>query len=315
MAPAAASSLECAMEPVTQCPLCGRDNARTLFEGYDDRHGYGATISVRYCSSCDFTFLAMKPEARRIPELYETYYAGHTESISHVGSRRSALHSLIYWLIGDPHPVRRARVTDTMLDVGCGAGFTLATASAMGSSVVGIDPNRQVCRELRSQGYEVFPGTLLGCPHLEGRTFSMIVMDQVIEHCGDPVAEFVAAKQFLAPGGTLVVATPNLRSILRSVFRSNWIQWHIPYHLCLFSPASLRRAAHLAGLKVTSCRNITPSSWLLSQLVFRRPARGTVNHTFRLEFPVWVRALVGPIARLLDILARGEVLLAELAPM
>jgi SAM-dependent methyltransferase len=70
--------------------------------------------------------------------------------------------------------------------------------------------------------------------------FDAIVMVEVIEHLEEPVKVMESAMRLLAPGGSVIVSTPN-----RSYFapKSGWTTALPPVHLWWFSEGSMRAIA------------------------------------------------------------------------
>jgi SAM-dependent methyltransferase len=72
----------------------------------------------------------------------------------------------------------------------------------------------------------------------------------VIEHVDDPQAFARRAGELLAPGGLLVIATPNWDSADARRLREHWGGNHIPRHWTLYDPATLGALAESVGLAV-----------------------------------------------------------------
>jgi SAM-dependent methyltransferase len=77
--------------------------------------------------------------------------------------------------------------------------------------------------------------------------FSHIFMVEVIEHLLEPVAELKTLKNLLAPGGKLIVTTPNASGWRARLAGTEWREAQNPTHIQLFSPLSLRRCLQSAG--------------------------------------------------------------------
>jgi 2-polyprenyl-6-hydroxyphenyl methylase/3-demethylubiquinone-9 3-methyltransferase len=97
------------------------------------------------------------------------------------------------------------------LDVGCGAGLLAEPLARLGAKVTGVDAAAEVIdvarRHAGSSGLDIDyqAGDVLD---IQGQ-FDLITAMEVIEHVADP-AEFLGAlARRLAPGGLVVLSTPN----------------------------------------------------------------------------------------------------------
>ena len=136
-----------------------------------------------------------------------------------------------------------------LLDLGCGSGQFLVEMRACGWEAHGLDADARAAEACRSIGLQVQPGMLAENTFSPG-FFSAITLNHVIEHLHDPVATLRLCFKFLQPGGTLWIATPNLKSQGHTRFGRNWFALDPPRHLILFTPASLRGALEEAGFEV-----------------------------------------------------------------
>ena len=102
----------------------------------------------------------------------------------------------------------------TALDVGCGAGLLTEPLARLGATVTGIDAAAELVEVARehaaAQGLEIDyrGGDVQG---LDGK-FDLVTAMEVIEHVADPAAFLKALAARLAPGGLLVLSTPNATS-------------------------------------------------------------------------------------------------------
>lgn len=168
-----------------------------------------------------------------------------------VGWWRGARSSATFWV---PPAVR-------VLDIGCGFGESLAYHASRGCEVHGVEADRNIARVAEHYGFDVHVG-LFDPERYEPGSFDYVTMNQVIEHARDPIDMLRGVCRVLRPGGRLVLTTPNGGGLGARVFGSRWINWHAPYHLHVFTPASLQHAAGAAGLSTASLETITSSEWL-----------------------------------------------------
>jgi len=97
------------------------------------------------------------------------------------------------------------------LDVGCGAGLLAEPLSRLGAKVTGLDASPELIavagEHAAAQGLAIDyrAGDLF---ELEGQ-FDLVTCMEVIEHVADPSVFAKALARRLAPGGLLVLSTPN----------------------------------------------------------------------------------------------------------
>ena len=99
----------------------------------------------------------------------------------------------------------------TALDVGCGAGLLAEPLARLDARVTGLDASAELIAAARDhavgQGLEIdYRAAELDT--LEGQ-FDLVTCMEVIEHVADPAAFVTALARRLAPGGLLILSTPN----------------------------------------------------------------------------------------------------------
>ena len=97
------------------------------------------------------------------------------------------------------------------LDVGCGAGLLAEPLARLGATATGLDASAELIEVARQHaaatGLEIdYRAGELG--DLEGQ-FDLITCMEVIEHVADPAAFVTGLAKRLAPGGLLIMSTPN----------------------------------------------------------------------------------------------------------
>jgi len=139
--------------------------------------------------------------------------------------------------------IERARGR-TVLDAGCGEGYGAAMLAGVARRVLALDQAEAVTiaaarHRLANLEFRAFDLTELV---RLGETCELVLSFQVIEHLQDPATFLAALAACTAPGGTLVVTTPNR---LMSVSEN-------PYHLREWTAPELRALASpvLPGVEV-----------------------------------------------------------------
>lgn len=127
----------------------------------------------------------------------------------HLQSRMALVTGTIQGFAGTPGRV---------LDVGCGTGFLLERLAVEGWSGVGIDlspDSVQLAEErLERLGFAEHVGAEVGSAYEPpSGPFDLVTVTDVLEHLEDPRECLRAIKREIAPGGLLVVSTPNRRSL------------------------------------------------------------------------------------------------------
>ncbi len=152
----------------------------------------------------------------------------------------------------------------SLLDIGCGTGWTTSIWQRHGFSVTGLEPSAtrsQFSQEM--YGINIFQG------HIEDfqpqEKFEVIIMRHVLEHIEDVVGVLKRIRSFLKQEGVLVVVTPNINSIGRYIFKENW-EWVLPWHLHFYTPKTLSRLICKTGYKKLQLYQMPSPLWYPASL-------------------------------------------------
>ncbi|MCZ6830441.1 MAG: class I SAM-dependent methyltransferase [Gammaproteobacteria bacterium] len=246
------------------CNYCGHTGFLGVTQAMRDwEYGVAGDYDYRQCLACDGVQLHPFPRLEDLKRAYDIDYHGYA-----VKARRGWLFSLLYGLKEALFRRKMSLLVDARsraLDVGCGVGEFLLGLRALGvSQLDGIDFNETVIRKLEKQGINGFCGTFLEFP-ATGPDYSLISMNNYLEHTLDPVAELHKSFQLLQPGGTLVGEVPGFDSLDRRLFQRFWGGNHVPRHTYQFSKNFLRKCLREAGFtEVRISHELNTSHWALS---------------------------------------------------
>ena len=107
---------------------------------------------------------------------------------------------------------RRPLAGKTALDVGCGAGLLCEPLARLGADVTGVDaaPENAAAAAVHAEGAGFDIRYIAGeVGALDIGSFDLVTAMEVIEHVADKAAFVAALAGRLAPGGLMVLSTPN----------------------------------------------------------------------------------------------------------
>jgi 2-polyprenyl-3-methyl-5-hydroxy-6-metoxy-1,4-benzoquinol methylase len=151
------------------------------------------------------------------------------------------------------------------LDIGCGSGAAVRAATDLGWAAIGIDIDPQLTREGRDQlGVDLRCVSILES-NLPAGSFDFIKLRDVVEHLPNPLDVLAFVRDLLAPGGVLLLVTPNEGGLATAakvaLRRRRRLVATVPppHHLHSFSPDSLVRTMKRAGLEPRATFTTTPA--------------------------------------------------------
>ncbi len=133
-----------------------------------------------------------------------------------------------------------------VLDLGCGRGEALALLAEAGLAGRGVDASARMVAACRARGLDAAEGDLFAVlAAADEGSLGAVVSFHVVEHLPPPAVERLVrlARRALAPGGLLILETPNPLSVVVAA-RSFWLD---PTHQRPVHPETLRLFYELAG--------------------------------------------------------------------
>jgi SAM-dependent methyltransferase len=143
------------------------------------------------------------------------------------------------------------------------AGTWLHAHLAAGTSeLVGIDLDEAGVEEARRQGYEAYVADCCDLEQIEAlgiEPAEVVVAGEVIEHLDDPGSFLEGLHRLLAPGGRLVLTTPNASGLLNGFAAMAGAEINHPDHVILFSWRTLTNLMGRHGWDVVDTVTFVPA--------------------------------------------------------
>jgi SAM-dependent methyltransferase len=221
------------------CPVCGASDFTSIYSDVPDPITLDS-FRVVECGACRADYTIPRPVS--LDRYYPSQYRAYGPFVTRV------LRTLY-----DLRVSRWARLKPdgtSLLEIGCGPGLMLAAFRRRGWRVFGIERNEAAAQTARQTlGSDVIAASIGELP--SGARFDLIVMFQVLEHIGGPVALLRECAGRLAPGGLLIANVPNFSSWQSRFAGSKWMHLDVPRHLVHYTPATMAGTFQRAGLTIS----------------------------------------------------------------
>ena len=166
-----------------------------------------------------------------------------------------------------------------LLEVGCGHGLLLDEARRRGYDVAGLELSVEAARYAREKLGLPVRETPLEDLSLNGERYDVLVLIDVLEHLSDPIGALERSCALLAPGGALLIATPDPSSLVARAMGRRWWSF-LPAHYCLIPRRTLRELLCARGLvlveDVPYVASFTLRYWLAGLAERGGPASGQI---------------------------------------
>jgi SAM-dependent methyltransferase len=238
----------------TACEICGSENWCTVYQGAVRDGAFGTLhegATVARCDGCGVDRLAehICPD----DSFYETeaYRRKLGQDLS-TGAYLAAAKELQSFALAAIEPALLKN--KTVADVGCAGGSFLDHIARVTNRKVAIEPSSIYRDSLTDRGFAVFPYATDAAAEFGGKV-DFATSFQVIEHVRDPRDFLARIRPLLAPGGSLLITTPNRRDILMELLPDDFPAFfYRVVHRWYFDEDSLANCARRAGFVVDSVR-------------------------------------------------------------
>ncbi len=231
------------------CVVCGADDPIPV----GSKGRFGMDVSSVTCSRCGLVYVTPRPNIDDMARYYATSYRIHYGSVgaTRADGTRITPDSPDWEEYTDGRYQQQARLVAPLLqpgarvlEMGCRYGRTLSLlAEHHGIFPHGIEPGEADAEKARQAGVDCFTGTVENYDPGETR-FDLIQSFHVLEHVHDPLAVLTRLRNWLAPGGKLLVEVPNVHQPY-GLLEGNFFQ---NVHLFNFGPHTLSVLFKRAGL-------------------------------------------------------------------
>lgn len=190
------------------------------------------------CQTCGYAFHDPALTDSEIASFYADDYTVDRGNAETDEARATAVVALLSQQLGDRSP-------EGILEIGCGAGRTLAQLALAfpKARAIGIEPASQLADAARRRSLEVHQCMIGQFRERSQMRFDLVYSVNVMEHVPDPAVAFSTIAELLAPGGLYAQITPDGEQPgIELLFRD---------HVSSFSVESLRRFAARGGLHLT----------------------------------------------------------------
>jgi 2-polyprenyl-3-methyl-5-hydroxy-6-metoxy-1,4-benzoquinol methylase len=281
------------------CNACGVDR----FEPLSSVDGW----TIGRCAMCGLVYVNPAPFYDPTPAFSEmskgfeyTEYMHQPVSPEILEFERRQLLANAGELAGLADPVASRGERLRFLDLGCGSGASVRGALDLGWEAIGVDIDPELIRE----GRETL-GADLRCVSivesgLPSGSFDFVKLRDVVEHLPNPLEVLATVRDLLAPGGVVLVVTPNeggLATRARVALRRRRLLVATvppPHHLHSFDPATLAQTMRRAGLRPVRTFTTRPTNWryVTSHNMARAQGRPLLRPLWRLGQAVGMGAVL-----------------------
>lgn len=227
-----------------QCSVCGADRWQAVPDPVADRAITTSGVLLReplakaQCESCGL-LQRINADFVGSSDYYESRYADYylrPGAPTYDAPRYKAMTEWMAAGLGDFSP-------RTILDVGCGAGWSMLATQARfpGAVIEGIEPSTINAERARQAGFAVSVARI-GDEDSPKKSYDLVYANNVLQHVLSPVEFLTTLRDYLSDDSLLVLVCPDASS------PSNEMLWCDHNHS--FRPHDLLRLAESAGYRV-----------------------------------------------------------------
>ncbi len=242
----------------------------------------GATMKefvYKICSVCATERVDPRPPAGAIGGYYATDYASHRVRENDLATRFKNLVSNVFFALPNERPAFSRFLKPFLFpfkghtvfafyavsprhifEFGASSGNDLARFREAGWQVDGCEPSAKACASAGERGINL-QNVPAEAANLLPKSFSCILLNNVLEHVHDPVAVISKAYAGLVTGGSVVIIFPHHAGPSARLFGAAWPGYDAPRHLWGFNPENLASLLMRAGFTAPKVYPLFQGRW------------------------------------------------------
>jgi SAM-dependent methyltransferase len=236
------------------CPVCSSaeiGQKLTCIDHFKSKDPF----PVWKCKLCGFTFTQDHPDEAAIGYYYES-----DDYISHSDTSKGLVNK-IYRVVRKRmlrekrNIVKKETGLDkgSLLDIGSGTGHFGAEMKSSGWDVRGIEINEKArATSTANFGLDIISPEKKSL--LQSGGFDCITLWHVLEHFTDLKGYITEIYRLLKPGGTCIIALPNISSYDADHYGPYWAAYDVPRHLWHFNPDTFGFLFGGSGFRMVNVR-------------------------------------------------------------
>ncbi|MDR0532466.1 MAG: class I SAM-dependent methyltransferase [Verrucomicrobiales bacterium] len=250
------------------CAICDTDHVSVVF---NKQASSGKDYTIVQCRQCGLVYVNPRLSQEAVLDTYRdpSYFQRGNNQFTGYSDYASDRHLHVLFFQEQLAKLENHVPKGKILDIGCAFGYLLEEARERGWETQGIELSGQAIAYARNElNLNIHNVPLREVKFADG-TFNAVVMNDVIEHYGQPKAEAREVHRVLAAGGAFMLHTPNFASWWRFLMRRQWVHMKPEEHLYYFSPRTITKLLEDCGFQVVyarPCGKITNLNYILGVL-------------------------------------------------
>jgi SAM-dependent methyltransferase len=248
--------------PGEACPACGGCEACVLFAATDRLGVTTRRFQIVECKQCRLIRLDPQPTPQELGCYFPpNYWSGPEAIAAHRLERFYCRLVLRDHLRFAERAWRETESQGILLDAGCGSGLFLKMLAERGAKrgrgstkIAGLNATPEAA--WKHSAIPGICGNLSRAPFAPG-SCAVITMFQVLDRVYDPARYLHAAWNLLAPGGRLIVQTPNAASWQFLLFGDRWSGLDVPRRVVHFRLKEMENLLESRGFEILRCRHFS----------------------------------------------------------